>query len=74
MLQSVVAKDHVATSMGCEQRACGSGAIRADPHRAARTLGKQQRLIADPRGIVTLTHRAGSGVGPSVPPAEDSGA
>ena len=50
------------------------GAIRADPHRAARTLGKQQRLIADPRGIVTLTHHAGSGVGPSVPPAEDSGA
>jgi len=32
MLQSVVAEDHVAASMGCEQRARCGGAIRADPH------------------------------------------
>ena len=74
MLQSVVAENHVTASMGCEQRACGGGAIRADPHRAPRTLGEQPRLIADVCGIVTLAHRAGSGVGPAVPSAENSGA
>ena len=74
MLQSIVAENHVAASVGREQRAGGGGAICADPHRAPRTPGKQQRLVADLRGIVTLAHRAGSGVGPAVPPAENSGA
>src|SRR5712691_1724971 len=74
MLQSIVAENHVAASVGCEQRACGGGPICADPHRAPRALGKQQWLIADLRGIVTLAHRAGAGVGPAVPPAENSGA
>jgi len=73
MLQSIVAEKHVAAGVGCEQRACGSSPIRADPHRTPRTLGKQQRLVADLRGIVTLPHRAGSGVGPAVAPAENSG-
>src|SRR5713101_4546877 len=35
MLQSVIGENHVAVSMGCEQRACGGGAICADPHRAS---------------------------------------
>jgi len=72
MLQSIVAENHVAASVGCEQRAGGGGAICADPHWTPRTLGKQQSLVADVRGIVTLAHRAGSGVGPAVPPAENS--
>ena len=74
MLQPIVAENHVAAAMGREQSACGGGPICPDPHRAPRTLGKQQRFIADLRGIVTLIHRAGSGVGPAVPPAENSGA
>src|SRR5882762_3114609 len=73
MLQSVVAENHVAGSMGCEQRACCGDAIGADPHWASRTLGEEQRLIADLCGIFSRANRAGSGVGPTMPPAENSG-
>ena len=73
MLQSVVAENHVAASVGREQRAGGGGAIRADPHRAPRTLGEHQRLIANLRGIFSRAHRARPGVRPAVPPAENSG-
>src|SRR6267143_1541623 len=73
MLQSIVAENHVAARVGCEQRTRGGGAICADPHRAPRTLCKQQRLVADLRGIITLAHRVGSGVVPAVASAENSG-
>src|SRR6185369_6969389 len=70
VLQTVVAQDEVAAGIGGAQGAGRGGAIGADPHRASGSLGKQQRLVADPLGLVADRDRPGRNVRPAVSAAE----
>ena len=60
---------------GCavRRRARGRDAVGADPHRTSGTLGEQQRLVADPLGVVSRRDGAGRGARPAVAPAENPG-
>jgi len=73
VLQSVVADNHIALAIGREQGASGRSAIGTYPHRATRTLGKQQRLIADPRGVVSHAHPTRPDMSSPISPAENAG-
>ena len=72
VLEPVVADNHIALAIGREQGASGRNAIGTDPHRATGTLGKQQRLVADPRGVVSHAHPMGPDMNSPVSPAENA--
>ena len=73
VLQSVVADNHIALAIGREQGASGRSAIGTYPYRATRTLGKQQRLIADPRGVVSHAYPTRPDMGSPISAAENAG-
>jgi hypothetical protein len=61
VLQPVVGQDHVAARILLEQDACRRDAIARDHDRKA-SARKQQRLVADPAGIVVRLDRHGLAV------------